>query len=228
MAKASIGCRLVVLISGNGTNLQAIINACAAKTIHANVVGVISNEPDAYGLTRAREVEIPTYVINHRSFNSRREFELTLKQTIDSMDPNLVILAGFMRILGSDLIEYYWGRMLNIHPSLLPNYPGLNTHARVLNDGVKEHGATVHFVALSGDRLLGILAQEIGETGQAEVHFEDALVFCRKAGYRPELAWTCGDYADLLQERDGNRDKEKPSPCWTSPWLSPASWACGR
>ena len=146
MAKASIGCRLVVLISGNGTNLQAIINACAAKTIHANVVGVISNEPDAYGLTRAREVEIPTYVINHRSFNSRREFELTLKQTIDSMDPDLVILAGFMRILGSDLIEYYWGRMLNIHPSLLPNYPGLNTHARVLNDGVKEHGATVHFV----------------------------------------------------------------------------------
>ena len=89
-------------------------------------------------------------------------------------------------------------------------------------------GATVHFVALSGDRLLGILAQEIGETGQAEVHFEDALVFCRKAGYRPELAWTCGDYADLLQERDENRDKEKPSPCWTSLWLSPASWACGR
>ena len=146
MAKASIRCRLVVLISGNGTNLQAIINACAAKTIHANVVGVISNEPDAYGLTRAREVEIPTYVINHRSFNSRKAFELTLKQTIDSMDPNLVILAGFMRILGSDLIEYYWGRMLNIHPSLLPNYPGLNTHARVINDGVKEHGATVHFV----------------------------------------------------------------------------------
>ena len=146
MAKVSIGCRLVVLISGNGNNLQAIINACTTKTIRANVVGVISNEPDAYGLTRAREIEIPTYVINHRSFNSRREFELTLKQTIDSMDPNLVILAGFMRILGSDLIEYYLGRMLNIHPSLLPNYPGLNTHARVLNDGVKEHGATVHFV----------------------------------------------------------------------------------
>ena len=146
MAKVSIGCRLVVLISGNGNNLQAIINACTTKTIRANVVGVISNEPDAYGLTRAREIGIPTYVINHRSFNSRREFELTLKQTIDSMDPNLVILAGFMRILGSDLIEYYLGRMLNIHPSLLPNYPGLNTHARVLNDGVKEHGSTVHFV----------------------------------------------------------------------------------
>ncbi len=146
LVKPSEPCRLVVLISGNGTNLQSIIDTCAARKLPAKVVGVISNEPTAYGLQRARKAEIPTYVIDHRDFYRRADFDERLKRLIDTLDPSLVILAGFMRILGFDLTEHFLGRMMNIHPSLLPDYPGLNTHARVLADGVNEHGASVHFV----------------------------------------------------------------------------------
>ena len=139
-------CRLVVLISGNGTNLQAIIDACAARKLPAKVTAVISNEPTAYGLQRARDASISTHVIDHRDFDRRSDFDEKLKGLIDTLEPDLVVLAGFMRILGLDLTEHFLGRMLNIHPSLLPDYPGLNTHARVLADGVNEHGASVHFV----------------------------------------------------------------------------------
>ena len=139
-------CRLVVLISGNGTNLQAIIDACAAQTLPAKVTAVISNEPAAYGLQRARDAGISTHVIDHRDFDRRTDFDEKLKGLIDTLEPGLVVLAGFMRLLGLDLTEHFLGRMLNIHPSLLPDYPGLNTHARVLADGVSEHGASVHFV----------------------------------------------------------------------------------
>ena len=146
LVKPSEPCRLVVLISGNGTNFQAIINACAASTLPAKVTAVISNEPAAYGLQRARDASIPTHVIDHRDFGRRTDFDERLKGLIDTLEPGLVILAGFMRILGLDLTEHFLGRMMNIHPSLLPDYPGLDTHARVLADGVNEHGATVHFV----------------------------------------------------------------------------------
>jgi phosphoribosylglycinamide formyltransferase-1 len=146
LAKPPEPCQLVVLISGNGTNLQAIIDACAARTLPAKVTAVISNESAAYGLRRARDAGISTHVIDHRDFGRRREFDERLKGLIDTLDPDLVVLAGFMRILGFELTEHFLGRMMNIHPSLLPDYPGLNTHARVLADGVNEHGATVHFV----------------------------------------------------------------------------------
>jgi phosphoribosylglycinamide formyltransferase-1 len=134
------------LISGNGTNLQAIIDACATQEMPAKVVAVISNEPTAYGLQRARDAGISTHVINHRDFERRMDFDERLKDLIDALEPGLVVLAGFMRILGFDLTEHFLGRMMNIHPSLLPDYPGLNTHARALADGVNEHGASVHFV----------------------------------------------------------------------------------
>lgn len=146
MIKASELCRLVVLISGNGTNLQAIIDACAARTLPAKVAAVISSEPTAYGLQRARDVGIPSHIIDHRDFDARSDFDNKLEGLIDILEPGLVILAGFMRILGNNLTEHFLGRMMNIHPSLLPDYPGLNTHARVLADGMNEHGATVHFV----------------------------------------------------------------------------------
>ena len=146
LGEQSKPCQLVVLISGNGTNLQAIIDACTASSFPAKVVSVISNEPAAYGLQRARDAGIPTRVIDHRNFGRRTDFDERLKDLIDTFDPGLVILAGFMRILGFDLTKHFLGRMINIHPSLLPDYPGLNTHARVLADGVNEHGASVHFV----------------------------------------------------------------------------------
>jgi phosphoribosylglycinamide formyltransferase-1 len=112
----------------------------------AKVTAVISNEPAAYGLQRARNAHIPSYVIDHREFSNQVDFDKRLKSLIDTFEPDLVVLAGFMRILGLDLTEHFAGRMINIHPSLLPNYPGLNTHARVLADGANEHGASVHFV----------------------------------------------------------------------------------
>ena len=139
-------CRLVVLISGNGTNLQAIIDRCEDGEIPARVVGVISNEPCAGGLERSAKAGIQNVVIDHRDYSTRSEFDQALGRHIDSHRPDLLILAGFMRILGKELVQRYQGRILNIHPSLLPNYPGLNTHQRALTDGISEHGATVHFV----------------------------------------------------------------------------------
>lgn len=146
LVKRSEPCRLVVLISGKGTNLQAIIDACATRKLPAKVVTVISNEPTAYGLQRAKAVNIPTLVVDHRDFDRRTDFDEKLKGLIDALEPGLVVLAGFMRILGFRLTKHFLGRMINIHPSLLPNYPGLNTHARVLAGGETEHGASVHFV----------------------------------------------------------------------------------
>lgn len=138
--------RTVVLISGSGSNLQALIDACANADYPAEVVAVISNRADVYGLTRAQNHGIPTEVLDHRRFDSREAFDVGLQQLIDSYTPDLVVLAGFMRILTSEFVTHYLGRMLNIHPSLLPLYPGLHTHRRALEAGDTSHGATVHFV----------------------------------------------------------------------------------
>ncbi len=136
---------IVVLISGQGTNLQAIIDA-SQKGLPVTIRAVISNRADAYGLTRAQEAGIPTHIIAHDSFSSRSDFEQALQKQIDAYNPKAVLLAGFMRKLGSDFVKHYHGRMINIHPSLLPKYPGLNTHKRVLKEGDKEHGVSIHFV----------------------------------------------------------------------------------
>lgn len=149
---ASARCRLVVLISGRGSNLQAIIDAIAAGRIAATVAAVISNRPEAPGLQRARDAGIPTEVVDHRAYASRAEFERALAERIDRYRPDLVVLAGFLRILGDDFIERYAGRLMNIHPSLLPAFPGLDTHARALAAGVRRHGASVHFVTREVDR----------------------------------------------------------------------------
>lgn len=138
--------RVVVLISGNGSNLQAIIDKIAADNIPAKVVAVISNNPDAYGLTRARNAGVDVEVIEHTNHDDRQSFDEALKEKIEHHHADLVVLAGFMRILTDDFVNYYAGRMINIHPSLLPSYQGLNTHQRVLDAGEKVHGASVHFV----------------------------------------------------------------------------------
>jgi len=137
---------LVVLISGRGSNLQALIDAVNAGQLPAAIRAVISNNADAPGLARAQQAGIPTHVINHREYASRDQFDRALMQRIDAYQPKVVVLAGFLRILGRDFIDHYAGRMLNIHPSLLPEFPGLDTHARALQSGAKHHGASVHFV----------------------------------------------------------------------------------
>jgi phosphoribosylglycinamide formyltransferase-1 len=138
--------RLVVLISGSGSNLQAIIDGCADGSIDAEVAAVISNRPDVRGLQRAAKANIPAEVVDHTGYDSRAAFERALIGRIDSHRPDLVILAGFMRILTPEFVRHYAGRMLNIHPSLLPRFQGLHTHRRVLEAGDTEHGASVHFV----------------------------------------------------------------------------------
>jgi phosphoribosylglycinamide formyltransferase-1 len=144
--QSSVPKRLVILVSGGGSNLQSLIDGCAGDKINATVSAVISNNPNAGGLERAAKAGIPNLAIDHRAFNSRETFDQALSELIDSFSPDLVILAGFMRILTAEFVDHYLGRMMNIHPSLLPAYPGLNTHQRAIEAGDKKAGATVHFV----------------------------------------------------------------------------------
>jgi phosphoribosylglycinamide formyltransferase-1 len=139
-------CRIVILISGSGSNLQSFIDSAARGELPADIVAVISNRADAFGLERARKAHIATDVLDHKTFASREAFDAALQQCIDRHAPDLVILAGFMRILTEGFVRHYHGRLLNIHPSLLPKYPGLHTHQRAIDAGDSEAGATVHFV----------------------------------------------------------------------------------
>lgn len=142
---------VVVLISGSGSNLQSIIDDVQAGDLPIDIRAVISNQAEAHGLQRAKAAGIHTEVVNHRDYPSREDFDRALQAAIDAHDPALIILAGFMRILSHAFVKHYLGRMLNIHPALLPHFPGLNTHERALQDGVQEHGATVHFVTTEVD-----------------------------------------------------------------------------
>jgi phosphoribosylglycinamide formyltransferase-1 len=137
---------IVILISGRGSNMRAIVEAANRKEIPVRICAVISNDPEAAGLDFARDNGISTYALDHRQFDSREAFDLELMNTIDRCEPELVVLAGFMRILGKVFVDHYAGRLINIHPALLPAFPGLNTHARAIDAGVTRHGATVHFV----------------------------------------------------------------------------------
>ncbi|MFG0644196.1 phosphoribosylglycinamide formyltransferase [Leclercia adecarboxylata] len=137
---------IVVLISGNGSNLQAIIDACKQKKINGTLRAVFSNKADAFGLERAREAGIAAHALSASQFASREAFDRELVQEIDAYAPDVVVLAGYMRILSPAFVAHYAGRLLNIHPSLLPKYPGLNTHRQVLENGDTEHGTSVHFV----------------------------------------------------------------------------------
>ena len=138
-------CNVVVLISGSGSNLQALIDS-QAEDNPARIRAVISNRADAFGLTRAQDADIPTAVLDHKAFDGRESFDAALMAVIDEHAPDLVILAGFMRILTPGFVRHYQGRLLNIHPSLLPKYKGLDTHRRALEAGDSEHGCSVHFV----------------------------------------------------------------------------------
>lgn len=138
--------RIVILISGSGSNMVAIADAVRSGSIDAEVSAVISNRPDAAGIQKAKDRDIETQVLDHKEFANREDFDLALMRAIDEHQPDLVVLAGFMRILTPSFVIRYHGRMLNIHPSLLPKYQGLNTHQKALDAGDEQHGVTVHFV----------------------------------------------------------------------------------
>lgn len=143
--------KIVILISGRGSNLQAIISASKNQHWQANIVAVISNQAAAQGLIFAQQQGIPTFVVPNQQYQSREEFDAALKAQIEIFNPDLVVLAGFMRILTPAFVASFAGRMINIHPSLLPRFTGLHTHRQALEAGVKEHGATVHIVTAELD-----------------------------------------------------------------------------
>lgn len=174
--------RIVILISGRGSNMQAIVERCAAEGWPARIVAVIANRPNAGGLAIAQAQGIPTVVVDHQAHASRDAFDAALAAAIDANEPDLLVLAGFMRILGPEFVRRYEGRFLNIHPSLLPAFPGLHTHRRAIEAGCKVAGATVHFVTPTLDNgpivaqaVVPVLpddsADTLAERVQAREHF---------------------------------------------------------
>ena len=175
---------IVVLISGSGSNLQAIMDRLAADKLDAKIELVLSNRADAYGLERAAKVGIPTAVIDHKQYDSREAFDQEMIKVIDPINPELIVLAGFMRILSEGFVEHYNGRMINIHPALLPAYKGLNTHQRALADGVSHHGASVHYVTPELDSgavivqgRVPVLAGDDEEALETRVHKIEHVVY---------------------------------------------------
>jgi len=204
-------CKTAILISGSGTNLQAFIDAVADGNLDLELAVVFSNNPDAYGLVRAEQAGIPTACIQHSDFPDRTSFDRAVIEELDRHAPNLLILAGFMRILSPAFVTHYAGKILNIHPALLPLYPGLNTHQRVLDAGDPWHGSTVHFVTEkldAGPRILqGRLAVVPGETAdelatrvQAVEHqiYPEAAgwVGSGKVAFKDGQTWVDGELAE--------------------------------
>lgn len=163
--------RIVILISGRGSNMQAIAERCADQRWPAQVVAVVANRAEAAGLAWATDHGIATAVVDHRAFATREAFDAALAEAIEGFAPDLVALAGFMRILGDDFVRRYEGRMLNTHPSLLPAFPGLHTHRRALEAGCQVVGATVHFVTPALDHgpivMQGVVPVRPGDDEQA-------------------------------------------------------------
>lgn len=192
--------RIVVLISGSGSNFQAILDHCQQGSIDAEIVAVISNKSDAFGLKRAEMANITHHFIDHRAFQGRVEFDQAMIAQIDSYQADLVVLAGFMRILSPEFVRHYTGRLLNIHPSLLPRYKGLDTHQRALEAGDLEHGCTVHFVTeeLDGGPLIiqaktPIHTSDTLESLQSRVHGLEHQI------YPLAVSWFC---AGRLEQTD--------------------------
>ncbi|CAG21254.1 phosphoribosylglycinamide formyltransferase [Photobacterium profundum] len=176
---------IVVLISGNGSNLQAIIDACQANTIkNANVVAVLSNKADAYGLERAKNAGVQAINLMVADYENRDAYDKAMIEQIDLFKPDLVILAGYMRILSDEFVRHFQGKLINIHPSLLPKYQGLHTHQRALDAGDEEHGTSVHFVTeeLDGGPVIlqakvPIFAEDTIEDITARVQLQEHRIY---------------------------------------------------
>jgi phosphoribosylglycinamide formyltransferase-1 len=189
--------KIVILISGRGSNMQALLEA----KLPCSIAAVISNRVDAEGLNIAKVHGIPTAVVEHRNYADREGFDTALAQSIDSFNPDFIALAGFMRILSADFVTRYHGKLINIHPSLLPTYGGLNTHARALHDGVKIHGCTVHFVTHDLDHgpiiiqaAVPVLRDDTEQTLAARVLREEHRI------YAQAIRWLCKDKIILNEQ----------------------------
>lgn len=208
MESANATRNIVCLISGRGSNLAALLAAAESedwpRQLGARIAGVISNRSDAAGLTLAASKGVATRVIDHRSFDSRDAFDAALAQAIDVWQPDLVVLAGFMRVLTRDFVQRYRGRMINIHPSLLPAFPGLATHRQALAAGVRVHGATVHFVshevdggAIIAQAVVPVRSEDTEETLAARVLAQEhqLLPRCVRMLLDGSLRWSDGHVA---------------------------------
>lgn len=205
-------CNVVVLLSGAGSNLQALIDSIAqdrAVPAAARIAAVISNRSDALGLQRARDAGIATRVLAHGGFEDREAFDQALMALIDAFNADLVVLAGFMRILSPAFVRHYQGRLLNIHPSLLPKYKGLHTHQRALEAGDREHGCSVHFVTeeLDGGPLVvqavvPVVASDTAQTLAQRVHAQEHQIYPLAVRWFAEGRLCLGDQGAML---DGKR-----------------------
>ena len=195
--------RIVVLISGNGSNLQAIIDGCHNGSISGEVVAVVSNRPDVFGLQRAADSDISQQVVDHKLYATREDYDKKLQQVIDQYQPDLVVLAGFMRILTAEFVNHFQGRILNIHPSLLPKYQGLNTHQRAIDAGDEEHGVSVHFVTeeLDGGPVIlqakvPVFKNDLSDDLAARVHQQEHRI------YPMVINWFCQQRLSMDSSQD--------------------------
>jgi phosphoribosylglycinamide formyltransferase-1 len=203
---------IVILISGRGSNMEAVVRAAESQGWPARIAAVISNKPEAGGLAFAGARGIPTAVVANKAFATRAEFDAKLQETIDGFAPDLVVLAGFMRILTAPFVEHYAGRMMNIHPSLLPLFPGLHTHQQAIDAGVTEHGATVHFVTAELDHgpavlqaRVPVLPGDTEDTLSARVLVEEHKIYPRAVQLFVEGRLVIEDGAvRILEHADSN------------------------
>lgn len=186
------------------------MDACRNAEIPADVVAVISNEPDAYGLQRAASADIPAHVLNHREFESREAYDISLRELVAGTEPDLVVLAGFMRILTGNFLDGLENRIMNIHPSLLPLYTGLNTHQRALDAGDAEHGCTVHFVTAeldAGPRIIQgqvpVLPEDDADSLQQRVHKAEHIIYPRAVQWYAEQRLEVRDGEVFVNEAPG-------------------------
>ncbi|MFJ2522445.1 phosphoribosylglycinamide formyltransferase [Pseudomonas capeferrum] len=198
-------CNVVVLLSGSGSNLQALIDSCSSEDSPVRIRAVVSNRADAYGLQRAAAAGIDTAVLDHTGFDGREAFDAALMARIDGFAPDLVVLAGFMRILSGGFVRHYQGRLLNIHPSLLPKYKGLHTHRRALEAGDAEHGCSVHFVTeeLDGGPLVvqavvPMTSDDTAESLAQRVHHQEHQIYPLAVHWFAEGRLRLGEHGALL------------------------------
>jgi phosphoribosylglycinamide formyltransferase-1 len=203
---------IVILISGRGSNMESLLVAVARGDVPVRVAAVISNRPDAKGLETASAQGVPTAVVDHKAYAGREAFDAALVECIDRFSPDLVVLAGFMRILTEGFVRHYDGRLLNIHPSLLPSFPGLHTHQRALEEGVRIHGCTVHFVTPALDHGPVVVQAAVPVfDGDDEVSLAARVLAQEHVVYPLAVRW----FAEGRLRLDNGRvrlDAERPAP----------------
>lgn len=210
--KAKTKLRVVVLISGSGSNLQALIDGMQAGELSIEIVAVISNREDAYGLERARNANIPAHALSHTHFNSRDEFDFNLAELIQPFKPGLIVLAGFMRILTAQFVEQFANKLINIHPSLLPKFTGVNTHQRAIDAGETHHGASVHFVITELDAGPVIIqgqvklnASETAKSLQQRIHKIEHIIYPKAVQWIAENRVSINNGKVLLDGHTSNK-----------------------